>query len=61
MGHNGMLDYRITYRDDDASSPTFTARVRAYNREHAALKFLDCDDDGWQIVKIARIPPGRGR
>lgn len=63
MGQNGMLDYKITYRDEGPGSPTFTTRVRAYNREHAESKFLESGDgdDGWEILKIERVVESTAR
>ena len=52
-----MKRYRITYRDLDPCCPLFTMHVKAWDREHALMKFQDADpdDDGWLVISIERV------
>lgn len=49
--HGTLYRYRITYRDDDPGSPTFSWHTWAYDEDHALERWYDSDDDtGWKIV-----------
>ncbi len=53
-----MHRYRVTYRSVsiDGHSPKFTTTIRGADPLHVEEKFYDsCEDDGWEIVTIARL------
>lgn len=48
--------FDIEYQDESGDSPVFTQRVKAYDREHAEMKFYDSPDaDGWVILRIRSV------
>lgn len=56
-----MKLFIIKYTDDyDPCCPVFTTTVRAFNREHAEMKFYDdavdahpeWENGGWKIISI---------
>lgn len=49
--------FEIDYQDESGDSPVFTWRTKAYDAEHAEMKFYDFDGDGWVILKIREIGP----
>lgn len=49
--------YRVTYTSSiDDGCPTFSCRIRAYDREHLEDKFFSNPDDlDWKILSVTRV------
>lgn len=47
--------FEIEYQDESGGSPIFTWRTKAYDEEHAEMKFHEFDSEGWEILKIRAL------
>jgi acyl-CoA thioesterase FadM len=46
--------YLVRYQDISGDGPVWSARYRAYCKEHVEDQFFDSDDQGWKILSIKR-------
>lgn len=56
-GKHGTLHlFKVVYRDTCDADNTGVVRLWGYDAEHVRERFHEGDDDGWEIVKISRVP-----